>query len=343
MELSNRKRAVLEAIVKAYIKTGEPVGSKILVELMENAPSSATLRNEMSELCSLGFLEQPHISAGRVPTANAYRIYVNSLMDSAEISDSTKEYIDSLLSQSVLSPEQLNAKAAEILSSLTGLTAFAYTAVDTEVTLKRIEIVKISRHSLMLFMITSDGRTRNSICRIDTPFSEEIREKLVGVFKSRIYRKPLYELNKAYLQNIIASSLFDSFSLVPILTCIFDMADDAAQIRVDIAGQAGMYNVFGEEKARRVLSLMSRSEPIVSVCDDIDVDAKVLFGDDTAYNDFKNTTMIVAKYGVSQEKMSRIGIIGSDRMSYEQIIPSVKYMASRLTYMMNEFKKDMED
>ena len=90
MELSNRKRAVLEAIVKAYIRTGEPVGSKILVGLMENAPSSATLRNEMSELCELGFLEQPHISAGRVPTASAYRLYVNSLIDSAEINDSTK-------------------------------------------------------------------------------------------------------------------------------------------------------------------------------------------------------------------------------------------------------------
>lgn len=343
MELSNRKRAVLEAIVKAYIKTGEPVGSKILVGLMENAPSSATLRNEMSELCELGFLEQPHISAGRVPTANAYRIYVNSLIDSAEINDSTKEYIDSLLSQSVLSPEQLNNKAAEILSRLTGLTAFSYTAVDTEVTLKQIEIVKISRHTLMLFVITSDGRTRNRICRIDTPFTDEVREKLLDIFKSRLYRKPLYELNKAYLQNIIASSLFDSFSLVPILTGVFDMADDAAQIRVDIAGQAGMYNVFGEEKARRVLSLMSRSEPIVSICDGIDTNEKVLFGDDTAYNDFKNTTMIVAKYGTSQSMRSRIGIIGSDRMSYEQIIPSVKYMASRLTYMMNEFKKDMED
>lgn len=343
MELSNRKRAVLEAIVKAYIKTGEPVGSKILVGLMENAPSSATLRNEMSELCELGFLQQPHISAGRVPTANAYRLYVNSLMDSAEINETTKEYIDSLLSQSVLAPEQLNAKAAEILSRLTGLTAFSYTAVDDQVTLKRIEIVKISRHTLMLFMITSDGRTRNNICRISAPFGAETQEKLFNVFKNRIYRKPLQELNKAYLQNVIASSLFDSFSLVPILTCIFDMAEDAAQSRIDIAGQSGMYNVFGEEKARRVLSLMSRPEPISSICDGMEENANVIFGDDTAYNDFKNTTMIVAKYGTTKTLSSRIGVIGSDRMSYEQIIPSVKYMALRLTDMMNEFKKDMED
>ena len=327
MELSNRKRAVLEAIVKAYIQTGEPVGSKILVGLLENAPSSATLRNEMSELCELGFLEQPHISAGRVPTTNAYRLYVNSLMNSAEINDSTKAYIDSRLSASALSPEQLNSTAAEILSQLTGLTAFSYSSVDSEVTLKRIEIVKISRHSVMLFMITSDGRTRNSICRL----------------KNRLYRQPLYELNNAYLQNVIASDIFDSFILVPVFTAIFEMAGDAAENKVNLSGQSGMYNIFGEEKARRTLSLISRGEPLVSVCDLIESDIQVMFGDDTTYNDFKNTTMIVAKYGATNKPLGRIGVIGSDRMSYEQIIPSVKYMASRLTYIMNELKKDMED
>lgn len=343
MELTNRKRAVLEAIVKAYIKTGEPVGSKILVGLLENAPSSATLRNEMSELCELGFLEQPHISAGRVPTANAYRLYVNSLIDSAKINDSTKEYIDALLSQSVLSPEQLNEKAAEILSRLTGLTAFSYHSVDNTVTLKRVEILKISRHSLMVFMITSDGRTANSMCRIDTPFVAELEEKLLNIFKNRLYRKSLFELNKAYLQNVIASDLFDTFSLVPIFTCIFDMADSLSQSRVSIAGQSGMYNVFGEEKARRILALVSREEPLVSIASGAKSETEVIFGDDTPYNDLKNTTMIIAGYGGDAAPTGRIGIIGSDRMSYEQIIPSVKYMVSCLTYIMKEFKKDMED
>lgn len=343
MELSNRKRAVLEAIVKAYIKTGEPVGSKILVSLMENAPSSATLRNEMSELCELGFLEQPHISAGRVPTANAYRLYVNSLIDSAEINDSTKGYIDSLLNDSLLSPEQSSEKAAEILSRLTGLTAFSYNAADSAVTLKRIEVLKISRHSLMLLIITSDGRTANTICRIDRPFTIELHEKLLNVFKNRLYRKTLSELNKAYLQNVIASDLFDNFSLVPIFTAVFDMADSLSESKVSIAGQSGMYNVFGEEKARRVLALLSRKDPLVSIADSVEDNAKVIFGDDTPYNDLKNATLIIARYGDSATPLGKIGIIGSDRMSYEQIIPSVKYMASRLTYICKEFKKDMED
>ena len=97
LELTPRKQAVLKAIVKAYIETGEPVGSKILTELIENAPSSATLRNEMSELCDLGFLEQPHTSAGRIPTSRGFQFYVKKLMPAGEISESDKAYIDNAL------------------------------------------------------------------------------------------------------------------------------------------------------------------------------------------------------------------------------------------------------
>ena len=98
MELTPRKQAVLKAIIKAYIASGEPVGSKNLTALLENAPSSATLRNEMSELCELGLLHQPHTSAGRVPTSRGYSLYVNSLMQKSEISEREKEYIDKALS-----------------------------------------------------------------------------------------------------------------------------------------------------------------------------------------------------------------------------------------------------
>ena len=343
MELSSRKCAVLEAIVRAYIETGEPVGSKILTELMENAPSSATIRNEMSELTSLGLLAQPHVSAGRVPTTDAYRLFVNTLMRTSELNDTTKAYIDSMLSDVAVDAEKLRIRAAEILSALTGFTAFCYNSVDSYVTLKRVEILKISRHSVMLFMLTSDGRTRNSICRFDTPFTEELKEQLEDIIKNRLYRKPLCELNKAYLQNVVALSGLNSFRLMPPLTLLFDMADDAAQSRIYIGGNSGLYNVFGEEKARRVLSLLSRAEPISSLCDALEGDSGVIFGDDTPYADFKNTVMVVGKYGRADKATGGIGIIASDRMSYEQIVPSVEYMASRLTHILKEFKKDMED
>ncbi|MBR4072788.1 MAG: heat-inducible transcription repressor HrcA [Clostridia bacterium] len=343
MELSARKRAVLEAIVRAYIETGEPVGSKILTGLMENAPSSATLRNEMSELCELGYLEQPHISAGRIPTGNAYRLFVKSLMTPAEINDSTKEFIDSLLSQRAFDPESIHSAVADILYRLTGLTSFGYTVTDGEITVKRIELMGVSRHSVILFLITSDGRSKSRICRLAEPLSAELTERLKDIFEKLIKRRPLSELNKAYLQNIIALAGFDSFVLMPLLTSIFDMASEAAENKIFVAGESGMYNIFGEDKAGRVLSLVSRCEPIVNACEEYDGATEVIFGDDTSFNDLKGTAMVVCKYNISNKYCGRIGIIGSDRMSYEQIIPGVEYIASRLTDIMTEVQKDMED
>ena len=156
MELTKRKQDVLEAIIRAYIATGEPVGSKILTGLMENAPSSATLRNEMSELCELGLLEQPHISAGRIPTNDAYKLFVNSFMKEGEVPLEAKGYIDTVFDRISHDPETLGSTAAEILSYLTGLTAFSYNTKGAASFLKRMEILRVSRRSVIIFLVVSD-------------------------------------------------------------------------------------------------------------------------------------------------------------------------------------------
>jgi len=343
MELSPRKRAVLEAIVRAYIETGEPIGSKILTGLMENAPSSATLRNEMSELCELGFLEQPHVSAGRVPTENAYKLFVEAFMKPAEMTESAKRYIDSALSSKASDPEQICSAAAQLLSDLTGFTAFSYSLTDKEATLKKIELMPISRHSAILFFLTSDGHSKSKVCRLSEPFSTDIAEGLKLVFDKNLRRKPLSELNKAYLQNVIASAGLDSFSLVPLLTAVFDMAADASESKVYVSGSQRMYNLFSEEKAQRIQMLLSRNELIVNLCEKREGSTEIIFGDDTGFSDLKNTTTVVCRYNVNNQYGGRIGIIGSDRMSYEQIVSGVEYIASRLSKLMTEVQKDMED
>ena len=115
MELSPRKRAVLAAVAKAYIKTGEPVGSKTLAAMLKNAPSSATLRSEMSELCELGLLAQPHTSAGRVPTSRGLKTYVDSLMSPDKISEGDKAFIDRGLSNIHAAPEKIPEIGGELL------------------------------------------------------------------------------------------------------------------------------------------------------------------------------------------------------------------------------------
>ena len=119
MELSERKQKILAAVVEQYIKTGEPVGSKVLLDLLDMSVSSATIRNEMSDLVMMGYLDQPHTSAGRVPTGQGYRYYVDNLMKSTQLSDETRRLIDAGVETGAGDPERLLEHAGEVLAYLT--------------------------------------------------------------------------------------------------------------------------------------------------------------------------------------------------------------------------------
>ena len=190
MELSPRKQAVLKAVIKSYIETGEPIGSKNLIALLENAPSSATIRNEMSELCELGFLKQPHTSAGRIPTSDGYRLYVDSLMPCAELSVEEKDDIDKALQSLRCEPEGIPAAAAQILSRLTGLPAIACLVTEQSPRIKRIELLPIARSAAMLLVITEDGRTRSRIFRQSEGFTNEQEECFRRLVSKRIKSRP---------------------------------------------------------------------------------------------------------------------------------------------------------
>lgn len=343
MELSPRKKAVLTAIVKNYIETGEPVGSKILTELIENAPSSATLRNEMSELCNLGFLKQPHTSAGRVPTSSGLRLYVNSLMNPVEISDSAKRFIDERISEINCDPEQIPALVGRIISDLTGLPAISCTVTEREIAIKRIELLPIGMRSMMLLLITSDGRARNRIFRTSVSVDSYVLENFNDICAKKIKGRTVAELNKPYMQNVIASAGIDSLSLLPLLTAVFEMASEIENSSVDLSGETCLYNISADENtARKIISLIKRRDPIVSLMNNIPDGVGVVFGSDTQLEELSSGTIIAARFGDNQYK-GTLAVIGPHRISYEEVIPSIEYAASRLTTLMSDALKDMED
>ena len=344
MELTPRKQAVLKAIVKAYIETGEPVGSKILTQLLDNAPSSATLRNEMSELCELGFLAQPHTSAGRVPTSYGYKFYVDSLMHKDQIPQKTAQFIDEQLAEINCEPEGIPAQVGKIISSLTGLPAIACLVTDTPPKVKRIELLPIGRNSLMLLVITNDGRTRNRVFRLLKPFFIVAQDCFHNICENRIKGKTVDMLNKGYMQTVIAESGAYALELMPIFTAVFETAAEIEEKAVTLSGENALYNISGnEESAKRILSLINRRDPIISVLEGIENSAGAVFGVDTGYSELVKDTIIAAKFGVADKYKGYLGIIGPTRISYDKIMPVVEYAAEKLTKIMTEAQKDMED
>lgn len=343
MELSPRKEAVLAAVVRAYLQTGEPVGSKTLAALLQDAPSAATLRNEMNALCALGFLCQPHTSAGRVPTGNGYRFYVNQLMKPNPLAQSTGDFIDSRFVGADAEPEQLLARAGRILSDLTGLPAFSFYEAEETVTVRRVQTVPIGSHGIMTVTVLSDGRTRSRLCRIPDGFSHEHAERFSELLRTRVCRHTVGELNKAYLQNVIASAGLDFFTLMPLLTQVFEMVDEMSASSVRWQNPAALYGVCGEDGARRLMTLSGSTESFSALFPTSAKGTDILLGTDAVYPELQNACLIVSDCRTEQKYCGKIGVVGSCRMPYEQIIPSIEYTAARLSERLTEAKKNMED
>lgn len=341
IELTPRKQAVLKAIVKAYIETGEPIGSKILTSLIENAPSSATLRNEMSELVSMGLLAQPHTSAGRIPTSAGLKLYVNNLMQKSDILSDHKDFIDKRFELINEMPEKIPAKAGEILSDLTHLPVIACVITPEASTIKKVELLNLSRNTVMLVVLTNDSRTRNRIFRLGNNITPQMLERFKDIVNTKIKGKPLEELNIGYMQSLVASVGFDAFELMPLFNVLFETANEIENMSVDLSGVSRLYNICGnEEAARRIISLVDSRDPIISLFERMG--DGVVFGKDTGFSELHDDTLIAAKFGNDKYK-GYIAVIGPDRLSYEQIIPTIEYTANKLSVLLDKAQKDMED
>ena len=344
MELSPRKQAVLAAVTKAYIKTGEPVGSKALTVLLKNAPSAATLRNEMSELCDMGLLAQPHTSAGRIPTSSGFKFYVNSLMTPEKLSDGMKRRIDSKLSGLHCAPEKIPTEAGNLLSDLTGLPAVVCFKTDGSPKIRNAEIYPVSKGSVMLLIVTADGRTRHTVLRLGTDYTKGYAEKCRDIIVRRINGRRTDELTRGYMQSVAAEAGTDTFALMPLFSAVLESAAGIESSGAFLLGEQRLYGICeSQAAAKRILSLVALREPMLTLTERFDGNVGTVFGGDSGFRELENNTIIAAKYYGSDRFKGTLSVIGPNRMSYGQIIPSVEYTALRLTEIMTEAQKDMED
>ncbi len=343
MELTARKKAILAEIVRAHIENGEPIGSKILAERLPNAPSTATLRNEMSELTSMGYLEQPHTSAGRVPTSKAYRLYVSELMSQEDLSEEGKSVVDRMLREISFDPENIGADAAKILSELTGLPVLVASNTGGSSKIKKISLLPMGRSSAVIFVLTDDGRTRSRLVCTNDLLSESVIGNFNRIVADNICGRDIAELDKAYLQNITVKAGLDALSIAPLLSGVFELAAQLSGSDVKVIGAANLFSAFrGGTDPRRLLELLSGSDTVTDIFSQASDGVSVIFGDDTEYTELKPAGMIVADFG-DKSKFGKIALVGPTRMSYGKLLPSVRYLAGRASRIMSDVLKGLEE
>jgi len=345
MELTPRKKAILSAIISSYIMSGDPIGSKTLCDMLDINVSSATLRNEMSDLCAMGLLEQPHTSAGRIPTNSGYRLYIDDLMGSRRLSPEIQLAIDSTLETVSHTPEQMPSLSSQILADLTGLPSFAVMLTNPDAKIKRIRLIPMGRKTALMVIISTDGATKSRIVLSDCDIDEALLTLFSNICKVLIIGHKMIELNTAYLQTIAARAGDYGLAIMPLLSTMFDMISEMSEPWLDFKGESKLLSRYRREPdALKLGELIHQKDAIVSLVTRMEAPVAVIFGDDYGHGLYDdNSCMVIAKFAAGDKELGRIGVLGPTRMAYEQLIPCIEYFAKRLGTLMTKALRDMED
>lgn len=230
MELSTRREKILAAVVNAYVVTGEPVGSKGIAAQL--GVSSATVRNEMAELSLLGLLEQPHTSAGRVPSQKGYRLYVDRLMETKALEPVEKRLLDSMLITNACDPEKLMANATQALASVTRFAAVSTTPSGRTAYIRAIQFVQTSRRTAMLLLMSSAGTMKNRIFHCDFDLNPEMLRVFFRILNEKLMNRPVADITPAFIQSLAVSLGEMAMLMSSALMALLDVAEDTRETAV---------------------------------------------------------------------------------------------------------------
>lgn len=337
MKMSPRQKAILAAIVEIYSKTGEPVSSKLLTGCLDFQVSSATVRAEMAWLFEMGYLEQPHTSAGRVPSHMGYREYIDSLMTCQPLTRSEKDEIDSLFNVRNPDPDRLLENAADALSDYTGTAAVTSSRTPSTVRVKRVELITAGPHIVVILMIASNGIIKNKVCRVNFVVTAELLDFFNKFANSRLAGRSLSTISSSYINSVSVtlgeySGIFDD-----ILYGIYELCREVNDGQYYVSGST---KLLEQEEASRVardlLNLLEKREQLQALFDIDAPDFKILIGKENAFMELSGSSIVATPYRIAGQRAGSVGLIGPVRLDYARIIPHLEYFAKTLGDLLSE-------
>ena len=342
MELSERKKQILKAIVNDYIHTAEPVGSKSIRGKEGLNCSPATIRNEMSELEEMGYLEKPHTSAGRVPSTQGYRLYVDELMSQPTLSPGDVAAINQVMQLKVQELDRLIQQAGRLISGLTHCATVATTPSLTKITIRTFEIVCISETSFVIVLVTENGIVKNKLVNTLAPVTREEAELLTYVLNQTLTGIPIDAITEQRM-DIVRRAAGLTALIAPVAEFLAELIEEMSQQNISLTG-ANQLLAFPEyhdvDKAQRLLDYMSDSRnlaPHLPTVTTKEVDGvRISIGREHGDGPMADTSMIYASYHIGSIGKGIIGVVGPTRMDYADLSARLSLFAKGLNRLVNE-------
>ncbi len=333
--LGERKLTILHAIIKTYLETGEPVGSRTISKYSDLNLSSATIRNEMADLEELGYILQPHTSAGRIPSDKGYRLYVDMLMDEKE--QELNELQERMLEKAD-KMEQLLKQAARVLANNTNYATMVSTPRSSANRIKFIQLSKVDEEQIIAVIVLGGNVIKNKIISMEEPLSNENLLKLNMLLNTTLNGMSIEEINLGLIARLKEQAGIHS----EVVGNVFDAVADAIQVDEDMQiYTSGTTNIFkypelsDKQSAQEIISAFEEKQQLTelvtqTLAQEENTGIQVYIGDETPVQNMKDCSVVTATYELGEGMKGTIGIIGPKRMDYEHVLKSLKRLQSEL-------------
>ncbi|AJY76294.1 heat-inducible transcriptional repressor HrcA [Paenibacillus beijingensis] len=339
--LTERQRMILNAIINDYIRSAEPVGSRSISKRGDVGYSPATIRNEMADLEELGFLEQPHTSAGRIPSIKGYRYYVDHLVRHDEISEHDFQTLRSFFTEKMIQMEQVIQHAAMILSSLTNYTSIVLGPESFSNKLKHFQLVPLGGDKAVAIVVTDTGHVENRTITIPHDLSMDEIGKAVHILNDKLIGVPLSRL-KSKLFTEVGAELGRYADQCEQLLHVLDQAlESENDNRVFLSGATNMLiqpEFKDVDKVKTILDLLDETPTIMRMFSALPTGIQVRIGTENDHEAISNCSLITATYSVEGQSLGTIGILGPTRMDYGKVISLLDMLSKNMNAVMERYK-----
>ena len=340
-ELSERKLKILQAIIKNYLETGEPVGSRTISKYTDLNLSSATIRNEMADLEELGYILQPHTSAGRIPSDKGYRLYVDMLMEQKE--QELSEMQDQMLEKAD-KMDQLLKQAAKVLANSTNYATLVSSPMNNRNRIKFIQLTMVDEEQMIAVIVLDGNVIKNKIIHVDEPINNENLLKLNMLLNTTLNGMSIEEINLGLIARLKEGAGIHSEVVGNVLDAVADVIQVDEDMQIYTSGATNIFKypeLSDKQSAQEIISAFEEKQQLTdlvtqTLSNEENTGIQVYIGDEAPVKTMKDCSVVTATYELGDGVKGTIGIIGPKRMDYENVLKSMKRLQSDLDQMFHK-------
>ena len=341
-ELDERKRKILKAIIKTYMETGEPVGSRTISKYADLNVSSATIRNEMSDLTDMGYIVQPHTSAGRIPSDKGYRLYVDALMKEKE--DEIAEIRD-LMIEKTDKMDKVLKQVAKVLAANTNYATMISFPQYSGNKLKFVQLSRVNPLQLVAVVVSDNNVIRNQIIDLDEEMDDQTILKLNLLLNTNLNGVPIQDINLGMIARLKEQAGMHSEIVATVLDAVADTIHvDEEDMEIYTSGATNIFKypeLADKTKASELISAFEEKQQLVDLVkehmsDTENTGVQVYIGDEMPIQTMRDCSVVTATYELGSGMRGTIGIIGPKRMDYENVVDSLKTLKVQIDALINK-------